>query len=31
MPKNNTYNDQVYRDKCHKYYYYIAEESYKNK
>jgi hypothetical protein len=25
--KNNTYNDQVYRDKCHKHYY-IAEVSY---
>jgi hypothetical protein len=25
--KNNTYNDQVYRDKCHKCYY-IAEMSY---
>jgi hypothetical protein len=28
--KNNTYNDQVYRDKYHKYYY-IAKVSYKNK
>jgi hypothetical protein len=26
--KNNTYNDQVYKDKCHRYYY-IAEVSYK--
>jgi hypothetical protein len=28
--KNKTYNDQVYRDKCHKLYY-IVEMSYKNK
>jgi hypothetical protein len=27
-PKKNTYNEQVYRDKCHKYYY-IVEVSYK--
>jgi hypothetical protein len=30
LKKNNTYNDQVYRDKCHKHYY-IVEVSYKNK
>jgi hypothetical protein len=23
--KNITYNDKVYRDKCHKYHYYIAK------
>jgi hypothetical protein len=27
--KNNTYNDQVYKDKCHNHYY-ITEVSYKN-
>jgi hypothetical protein len=28
--KNNIYNDQVYRDKCHKHYYKV-QVSYKNK
>jgi hypothetical protein len=28
--QKNTYNNQVYGDKCHNHYY-IAEESYKNK